>query len=185
MTNLRAYVRMRVVGKLQLNVRRLTMYRNFKLFSVFALLALLLSTGIGTAQSLSNAQQPPSVSIEVDGKTIPIESGKNVHPQTYDLLSRDPDFASREDIKWIFVDDMWVPLKQTEELALREAPILEKTPSPDPVRSIFLSVKSRLMSLPMVNAGHPGVTIACTTFRVLRVMIVTVPVTQCAPKVVP
>ena len=102
------------------------------MFSVFALVVLLLSTGIGTAQSLSNAQQPPSVSIEVDGKTIPIESGKNVHPQTYDLLSRDPDFASREDIKWIFVDDMWVPLKQMEELALREAPILEKTPSPDP-----------------------------------------------------
>ena len=62
MTNLRAYVRMRVVGKLQLTVRRLTMYRNFKLFSLFALLALLLSaaSGVVVAQEPLPPQQEDS-----------------------------------------------------------------------------------------------------------------------------
>lgn len=108
--------------------------RKPKFVSVFALLTLLsavLSTGT-VAPPIAKAQQSPPIPIQVDGQTILLELGENVHPQTYNLLSRDPGFASREDIKWVFVDDMWVPLKRTEERPLRETPIPEKTPSPGP-----------------------------------------------------
>jgi len=117
--------------------------RKIKLFSAFTLLALLLSASPGammTAQSLAKARQSPPIPIEVDGRTILLELGKNVHPQTYDLLSRDPDFASRADVEWVFVDDMWVPLAREgliEGAAPEKEPIEEllpeKVPPPGPL----------------------------------------------------
>ena len=111
--------------------------RKLKFVSVFVLLALLLSGVPGAAMIQSpppaKVQQSPPISIRVDGQTIFLERGKNVHPQTYALLLQDPDFASREDVKWVFVDDMWVPLKRTEERSLREGPVSEKIPPPSPL----------------------------------------------------
>ena len=111
--------------------------RKVKFVSVFVLLALLLNAGPGAAMIQSpppaKVQQSPPISIRVDGQTIFLERGRNVHPQTYALLLQDPDFASREDVKWVFVDDLWVPLKRTEERPLREAPAPEKTSPPSPL----------------------------------------------------
>lgn len=65
--------------------------------SVFILLALLLSAGLGRVigQDFPLAQRSPPVAMRVNGQTIILELGKNVHPQAYALLLRDPDFASQ------------------------------------------------------------------------------------------
>jgi len=101
----------------------------------------------GLILSPTRAQEPPPIPIQVDGQTVFLELGKNVHPQTYALLSQDPDFASRADIKWVFVDDMWVPLAReglTEESVPGKGPIeelsLEKTPPPGPLYSCFANI---------------------------------------------
>ncbi len=105
--------------------------RKIKFLSVFVLLALLLSAGPGAVMG----QEPPPVPIQVDGQTVFLELGKNVHPQTYALLSQDPDFASRADVEWVFVDDMWVPLAReglTEESVPGKGTIEELLPEKMP-----------------------------------------------------
>ena len=117
--------------------------RKLKFVSVFVLLALLLGAGLGamtTAQSPAKAQQSPPIPIQVDGQTVFLEPGKNVHPQTYTLLSQDPDFASRENVKWVFVDDMWVPLAReglTEESVPGKGPIEELLPEKTPPGPLY------------------------------------------------
>lgn len=78
------------------------------------LAVILLSTTLLPAQHLlagqvGNQKKPP-ILIDVDGEEVSLTLGENVHPQTYDLLSRDPSFASHPNVKWVFVDDMWVPV---------------------------------------------------------------------------
>ena len=110
--------------------------RKLKFISVFVLLALLLGIVPGAVMG----QETPPIPIQVDGQTIFLELGKNVHPQTYALLSQNPDFASRADVEWVFVDDMWVPLSReglTEESVPEKEPIEdllpEKMPPPCPL----------------------------------------------------
>ncbi len=80
--------------------------QNVRALSIFMALVLLL-----VASHSAVAQGPlPPVPLQIDGQTVLLEPGKNVHMQTYALLLRDPAFASRADVKWVFVDDMWVPL---------------------------------------------------------------------------
>lgn len=109
-------------------------------FTVIATLTVIGIVICGLTLSLpARAQQPPPIPIQVDGQTVLLELGKNVHPQTYALLSQDPDFVSRADVEWVFVDDMWVPLDRkglTEESLPGEGPIEKllpkKTPPPGP-----------------------------------------------------
>jgi len=110
--------------------------RKSKFVSVFVLLTLLLGIVPGAVMG----QEAPPIPIQVDDQTIFLELGKNVHPQTYALLSQNPDFASRADVEWVFVDDMWVPLAREglmEESVPEKGPIEdllpEKTPPPGPL----------------------------------------------------
>jgi len=107
--------------------------RRLKFVSAFVLLALLLSAGPGTVVGQDppppDVQQSPPIPIHVDGQTIMLELGKNVHPQTYALL-RDPDFASQVD--WTFMDGLWVPLSRGVEMPLDES-LPEGTPPPAPL----------------------------------------------------
>jgi len=67
--------------------------------------------------------------IEVDGEEVVLVLGENVHPQTYDLLSRDGAFASHPNVKWVFVDALWVPIAR----AGYAGPLAD---TPDPVPGV-------------------------------------------------
>jgi hypothetical protein len=90
---------------------------------VLVLLALALGA---TATVASSAPENPPILLQIDHqKTVVLELGKNVHPQTYALLTTNPGFAQRADIEWVFVDDMWVPLKRTQDNSVRTDPGVE------------------------------------------------------------
>ncbi len=89
--------------------------------SILFLVALL----VGSSSSMAMGQEPPLVQIQVDGEFITLERGKNVHPQTYDLLVQDTEFASRMD--WVFMDGMWIPLARGVE-----GPLVAEEPLPGP-----------------------------------------------------
>jgi len=112
--------------------------RRIKFLSVFVLLVLAVTAGSGMVMgqeplpegsSTATTQQPPPIPIQVDGKTVFLEPNKNVHPQTYTLLSQDPDFASQVD--WVFMEGMWIPLSRGVEMLL-EKTLSEEPPPPGP-----------------------------------------------------
>lgn len=70
------------------------------------------------------AQQPQAIPIQVNGETIWLEPGKNVHPQTYKFLLAGPGPGWYESVYWVYVDDMWVPLA-------RGIPVPRSKASPD------------------------------------------------------
>lgn len=78
--------------------------RKVGFLTAFVLLVLL----AGIPSNAVLGQEPPPVQIQVNGRPILLRYGKNVHPQTYDLLVQDSGFASRMD--WVFMDGMWIPL---------------------------------------------------------------------------
>ena len=92
--------------------------RKVAFLTVFVLL-------VGLSSSVVLGQEPPPVHIQVDGEVIALERGKNVHPQTYDLLVQDKGFASRMD--WVFMDGMWIPLARGVE-----GPLVAEEPLPGP-----------------------------------------------------
>ena len=109
--------------------------KHFRSIRVVAILATILTiVGImnsGSTLQSAKAQQLLPIAIQVEGIKIVLEVGKNVHPQTYDLLSRDPDFAALDHIRWIFIDDMWVPLARTESPPPTNEPSTELLVEPD------------------------------------------------------
>lgn len=83
--------------------------RRIRRLSILFLVALL----VGLSSGVAMGQELPPVQIQVDGRLITLERGKNVHLQTYDLLVQDPEFASQMD--WVFMDGMWIPLSRGVE----------------------------------------------------------------------
>ena len=75
------------------------------------------------------AEQPQAIPIEVGGETIWLQLGKNVHQQTYDLLMRDDAFATDPGIKWVFVDNLWVPLARAAFEQPTQPSVKERRPS--------------------------------------------------------
>ncbi len=61
----------------------------------------------------ARSSEGQGVVIDIDGQQITLVLGENVHAQTYELLSRNPEFASDPNVKWVFVDKMWVPVARS------------------------------------------------------------------------
>ncbi len=97
-------------------------------FAIVALVAIGAAVG-GWVLLPVRAQQPQAIPIQVNGETVLLEPGKNVHPQTYDLLIRDPGFASDKSIKWVYLDKMWVPLARAAFEQPTRPPVKERRPS--------------------------------------------------------
>jgi len=58
------------------------------------------------------AQDVAPITIQIDGQTVVLEEGKNVHPETYALLQRNPRFGSDPHTEWIFLRGLWTPFKR-------------------------------------------------------------------------
>lgn len=104
-------------------------------FVIVALITIGATVG-GWALLPVRAEQPEALPILVDGETIWLELGKNVHQETYDLLMRDHAFASDPKVKWVFIDNLWVPLARAAFEQPKRAPRKERRPSHDIAQGI-------------------------------------------------
>jgi len=104
-----------------------------------ALLIVALSCMTILPSAQARSPESPPIVIEVDGEEVVLVLGENVHPQTYDLLSRDMAFAAHPNTKWVFVDHMWVPVARSGYTGQPTG-----TPRPCRVWTIYPSATSRL-----------------------------------------
>lgn len=73
-------------------------------------LAVAASATYGPSLLPAKAQQSPPIPIQVEGTTIWLEPGRNVHPQTYAFLASNPGAGWYASVTWAYIDGMWIPL---------------------------------------------------------------------------